>query len=66
MVIGSALTQKGEPMSEGIELLIELILLIIMIIFIFMEADTRFIIEVATLYLAAVIRHTGRREKENE
>ena len=53
-------------MSEGVELLIELILLVIMIVFIVMEADTRFIIEVATLYLSAVIRHTGRREKENE
>lgn len=53
-------------MSEGIELLIELIFLVIMIVFIFIEADIRFIIEVATLYLAAVIRHTGRRWKEGE
>lgn len=53
-------------MSEGIELLIELILLVIMIVFIAMEADTRFIIEVATLYLAAVIRHTGRKEKDDD
>lgn len=53
-------------MSEGAELLIEQILLVIMIVFIFIEVDTSLIIEVATLYLAAVIRHTGRREKENE
>ena len=53
-------------MSEGVELLIELIFLVSMIIFVFIEADIRFIIEVATLYLAAVIRHTGRREKGNE
>lgn len=53
-------------MSEGVELLIELIFLVCMIVFIFIGADTRVIIEVATLYLAAVIRHTGRREKENE
>lgn len=49
-------------MSEGGELLIELILLVIMIVFIAMDADTRFIIEVATLYLAAVIRHTERKD----
>ena len=53
-------------MSEWAELLIELIFLVVMIVFVFIEADIRFIIEIATLYLAAVIRHTGRREKENE
>ena len=52
-------------MSEGAELLIELIFLVAMIIFVFIDADIRFIIEAATMYLAAVIRHTGRREKEN-
>lgn len=51
-------------MSEGVELLIELIFLVVMIVFVFIEADIRFIIEAATLYLAAVIRHTGRRWKE--
>lgn len=51
-------------MSEGIELLFELILLACLIFFVFSKADIRFIIEVATLYLAAVIRHTGRREGE--
>ena len=61
-----AVMQKGEPMSEGAELLIELIFLVVMVIFVFTEADIRFIIEAATLYLAAVIRHTGRKEKENE
>lgn len=53
-------------MSEGAELLIELIFLVVMIVFVFIEADIRFIIEVATLYLAAVIRHTGRRWKEGK
>lgn len=53
-------------MSEGAELLIELILFVCMIVLVFVEADIRFIIEAATLYLAAVIRHMGRREKENE
>ena len=53
-------------MSEGAELVVEIIFLVVMIIFVFIEADVRFIIEAATLYLAAVIRHTGRREKENE
>lgn len=53
-------------MSEGIELLFELILLACMIVLVFSKADIRFIIEATTLYLAAVIRHTGRREKENE
>lgn len=53
-------------MSEGAELVVEIIFLVVLIIFVFTEADIRFIIEAATLYLAAVIRHTGRREKENE
>ena len=46
-------------MNDGVESLIELIFLVIMIVFIFIEVDTNLIIEVATLYLAAVIRHTG-------
>ena len=49
-------------MSDWAELLIELIFLVVMIVFVFIDADIRFIIEIATLYLAAVIRHTGRRE----
>ena len=53
-------------MSEGAELLIELIFLVAMIIFVFIDADIRFIIEAATMYLAAVIRHTGRKGEENE
>lgn len=52
-------------MSERAELLFELIFLVAMIVFVFIEADIRFIIEAATLYLASVIRHTGRKEKEN-
>lgn len=50
-------------MNERAELLFELIFLVAMTVFVLVEADTRFIIEVAALYLASVIRHTGRREK---
>lgn len=53
-------------MSEVVELLNELIFLVIMIVFVFIKADIRFIIEAATLYLAAVIRHTERRWKEGD
>lgn len=53
-------------MSDWVEPLIELLFLVSLIFFVFIKADIRFIIEAATLYLAAVIRHTGRREKENE
>lgn len=52
-------------MNEGAKLVFELIFLVVMTVFVLIGADTRFIIEVATLYLAAVIRHTGRKEKEN-
>lgn len=40
--------------------MVELIFLVTMLVFVFIEADIRFVIEVATLYLAAVIRHSTR------
>ena len=53
-------------MSDWVELLIELLFLVGLIFFVFTNADMRFIVEAATLYLAAVIRHTGRKEKDDE
>lgn len=53
-------------MNEGAELVVEIIFLVALMVFVFNGADIRFIIETATLYLATVIRHTGRREKGDE
>lgn len=44
-------------MSEIVELMFELIILVIFIVFVLMDAPMRFVFEAGVLYLAMVIRH---------
>lgn len=50
-------------MSEIINTIIELVVLLMLILLVHMKADIRFVLEACTIYLAAVIRHELNRER---
>lgn len=55
--------RKGELMNEIIDTIIEIILLICITVFVITKQDMRLIVQACAVYIASVIRHSGKENR---